>query len=223
MSDFEQKRKAVVEYLVSTGVVSNPCVIKALLNVPRELFVPEYLRRFSYVDQPLPIGHGQTISAIHMVAIMTQELDPQVGDRVLEVGTGSGYQAAVLAEIVAKDDPTGRGMVYTIERIPELAEFAKRNLEKAGYSRYVEVIVGDGTLGYPDKAPYDRIIVTAAAPSVPKPLLEQLEDGGRLVIPVGDTFIQRLLTVEKRGDELIKRWGIDCVFVPLVGKYGWSK
>lgn len=223
MENFEEERRTVIEYLASTGIVTNPKVIKALLTVPRELFVPENLRRYSYLDQPLPIGYGQTISAIHMVAIMTQELDPQVGDKVLEVGTGSGYQAAVLAEIVAKEDSSGRGRVYTIERIPELAEFAKRNLERAGYSRYVEVIVGDGTLGYPDKAPYDKIIVTAAAPSVPKPLLEQLSDGGRMVIPVGDMFMQRLLIIEKRDDKLVKRWSIECVFVPLIGKYGWSK
>lgn len=219
---FEEQRRMVVEYLVELGYLSNPKVIRALLNVPREMFVPREMARYAYVDSPMPIGYGQTISAIHMVAIMTEALDPEPGDIVLEVGTGSGYQAAVLAEIVARSSEGERGHVYTIERIPELAKFAEENLRRAGYAEYVTVIVGDGTLGYPEKAPYDGIIVTAAAPSVPPPLIEQLKDGGRLVIPVGDRFVQRLLIVEKAGGELRKRWGIECVFVPLIGRYGWS-
>jgi len=154
--DFEEQRRRVVETLVYLGYLKNPRVIKALLTVPRELFVPEHMREYAYIDSPLPIGHGQTISAIHMVAIMTEELAPEPGDIVLEVGTGSGYQAAVLAEIVARQDPVRRGHVYTIERIRELVEFAKRNLERAGYGNYVTVIHGDGTLGYPERAPYDK-------------------------------------------------------------------
>lgn len=221
MLDFETQRRRVVESLVLSGYLRNPKVIKALLKVPRELFVPPHLREYAYVDTPLPIGKGQTISAIHMVALMTEELDPQPGDRVLEVGTGSGYHAAVLAEIVAVQDTSKRGHVYTIERIPELAEFARRNLEKAGYAEHVTVIVGDGTLGHPERAPYDRIIVTAAAPKVPEPLLEQLADGGRMVIPVGDLYLQRLLIIEKHGSSIHKKWGIECVFVPLIGEYGW--
>ena len=220
--DYTSEREKIVDHLVSLGYVKDEYVIKALKRVPREEFVPERLRRYAYLDQPLPIGYGQTISAIHMVAIMTEELKPRPGDKVLEVGTGSGYQAAVLAEIVAKMDPSKKGMVYTIERISELAEFARRNLEKTSYSNYVKVIVGDGTLGYPEAAPYDKIIVTAAAPDVPKPLIDQLRDGGRLVIPVGNRFIQRLLTIEKRGGEIIRKWGIECMFVPLIGRYGWS-
>lgn len=220
--DFEARRKRVIEQLILMGYLKNPRVIKALLAVPRECFVPGHLVEYAYVDSPLPIGHGQTISAIHMVAIMTEELGPEPGNKVLEIGTGSGYQAAVLAEIAAKQDPSKRGHVYTIERIPELVEFAKRNLAKAGYSEYVTVIQGDGTLGYPEKAPFDRVIVTAAAPDVPKPLLDQLADGGRLVIPVGDLYVQRLLIVEKREGKLYKRWGIECVFVPLIGEYGWK-
>lgn len=219
--DFEDQRKRVVEHLVLAGYLRNPRTIRALLAVPRELFIPEHIREYAYVDSPLPIGHGQTISAIHMVAIMTEELDPEPGNRVLEVGTGSGYQAAVLAEIVAKHDPSKRGHVYTIERIPELVEFARRNIGRAGYGEYVTIIHGDGTLGYVDAAPFDRIIVTAAAPDVPKPLIDQLAEGGRLVIPVGDLYIQRLLVVEKIDSELRKRWGIECVFVPLIGEYGW--
>jgi protein-L-isoaspartate(D-aspartate) O-methyltransferase len=220
--DFEVQRRRIVESLVHMGYLKNPRVIKALLTVPREYFVPAHLREYAYVDSPLPIGHGQTISAIHMVAIMTDELEPEPGDKVLEVGTGSGYQAAVLAEIVAKQDPSRRGHVYTIERIPGLVEFARRNLEVAGYSEYVTVIEGDGTLGYPEQAPYDRIIVTAAAPEVPKPLLDQLRNGGRLVIPVGDLYIQRLLIIDKVDGKVKTRYGIECVFVPLIGEYGWK-
>lgn len=222
MSSFEVQRKRLIEALISAGYLKNSKVIRALLSVPRELFVPEELREYAYVDSPLPIGYKQTISAVHMVAIMTEELDPEPGDIVLEVGTGSGYQAAVLAEIVARQDPMHRGHVYTIERIPELAEFAKRNLAKAGYIDHVTVLVGDGTLGYLEKAPFNKIIVTAAAPTVPPPLIEQLAENGRLVIPVGDLYMQRLLIVERRGGKLYKKWGIECVFVPLIGEYGWK-
>ncbi|MEM1862180.1 MAG: protein-L-isoaspartate O-methyltransferase [Desulfurococcaceae archaeon] len=223
MLDFDKERRRVVEYLIETGIVSNPLVIKALLTVPREEFVPPNLRNYAYVDHPLPIGYGQTISAIHMVAIMTEALNPQVGDKVLEIGTGSGYQAAVLAEIVAKNDPSGRGRVYTIERIRELCDYARDNLRRTGYDKYVEVIHGDGTLGYPEKAPYDKIIVTAAAPEVPKPLIQQLNPYGTLVIPIGNRFFQRLLILKKKGDSLVKKWGIECVFVPLIGEYGWRE
>ena len=221
-TSYEAQRKKVVEHLILMGYLKTPSVIRALLTVPRELFVPGHLVEYAYVDSPLPIGYGQTISAMHMVAIMTEELAPEPGDVVLEVGTGSGYQAAVLAEIVAKQDPRKRGHVYTIERIPELVEFAKRNLARAGYSEYVTVIQGDGTLGYPEKAPFNKVIVTAAAPNVPRPLLDQLAEGGRLVIPVGDLHVQRLLIVEKREGVFHKKWSIECVFVPLVGEYGWK-
>lgn len=222
-SRFENERRRVIDYLRRIGIIRSDKVYRALLSVPREEFVPPQYREYAYIDEPLPIGFGQTISAIHMVAIMTEELDPEPGNIVLEIGTGSGYQAAVLAEIVAKQDPNRRGHVYTVERIPELAEFAKKNLERTGYIEYVTVIVGDGTKGYPEKAPYDRIIVTAAAPEVPKPLLKQLRVGGKLVIPVGDRFVQRLLTVKRVGEhEYVTKHGIECMFVPLIGEYGWK-
>jgi len=214
-----EERKRVVDYLVSLGYIKSDKVREALLRVPREEFVPEPYRDLAYVDRPLPIGYGQTISAIHMVAIMTEALDPMPGDKVLEIGTGSGYQAAVLAEIVCKN---GGGHVYSIERIPELAEFARRNLDRTGYSDCVTVIVGDGTRGYPEAAPYDRIIVTAAAPDIPKPLIEQLRDGGRMVIPVGDRWVQRLYIIDKKGGKTIIRRSIECLFVPLIGEYGWK-
>ena len=221
--DFEAERRRLVSWLKRAGFLASAKVERALLAVPRELFVPEELRELAYDDRPLPIGHGQTISAPSVVARMTELLDPDVGHRVLEVGTGSGYQAAVLAEIVA---PTGApreswGHVWSIERIPELAEQARRNLERAGYSDRVTVVVGDGTLGYPEEAPYDRIMVTAAAPSIPPPLLEQLRVGGRLVAPIGDRWSQRLVVAERtpRG---VETWeDIEVLFVPLIGRYGW--
>lgn len=201
---------------MSEGYLRSWRVAEAMLRVPREEFVPEEYRRLSYSDTPLPIGHGQTISAPHMVALMTELLDAQPGHRVLEVGTGSGYQAAVLAEVVGRE-----GHVWTIERIPQLAEFALGNLRRVGYLDRVTVAVGDGSEGFEPAAPYDRIIVTAAAPDVPRPLLEQLRDGGRMVIPVGDLWVQILRVVVKEGGRVRYESSIPCVFVPLVGRYGF--
>ncbi|MEB3756681.1 MAG: protein-L-isoaspartate(D-aspartate) O-methyltransferase, partial [Desulfurococcales archaeon] len=209
MEDFEKQRKILVETLVAEGALFDEYARKAMLKVPRELFVPEHQKHLAYIDEPLPIGYGQTISAPSMVAIMTSHLKVRPRHKVLEIGTGSGYQAALLAEIVGDE-----GHVYTVERIPELAEIAKKNLEKAGYNNRVTVIVSDGTLGYKEKAPYDRIIVTAASPDIPKPLVEQLKPNGILVIPVGDRYLQRLLIVEKdtKGKTRIRKdtW---CAFV----------
>ena len=219
---YEYERRRLIENLVLEGVIRSEKVRDAMLNVPREEFVLEEYRKWAYLDQPLPIGYGQTISAPHMVALMTEKLDPEPGDIVLEIGTGSGYQAAILAGIVAKRDPSRRGHVYSVERIPELAFFARKNLEKTGYIDYVTVVVGDGTKGYPDKAPYDRIIVTAAAPDIPKPLIEQLKPRGVMVIPVGDLGVQRLLIVRKSvNGEIHVLEDTYCLFVPLVGEYGW--
>ncbi len=216
---FENERKELVDKLVREGILKSKEVIEAFLKVPREEFVPKHLRRLAYADTPLPIGYGQTISAPHMVAIMTEALAPRKGHRVLEVGTGSGYQAAILAEIVGDE-----GHVWSIERIPALAEFARENLRRTSYARRVTVIIGDGSRGYPDAMPYDRIIVTAAAPDVPQPLVEQLAVSGRLVIPVGGSLTQRLLILEKRPDgSVVKRWGTYCVFVPLIGEYGFRE
>jgi protein-L-isoaspartate(D-aspartate) O-methyltransferase len=221
--NFEAERRRLVSWLKRVGFLRSAKVERAMLKVPRELFVPPSLRDLAYDDRPLPIGYGQTISAPSVVARMTELLDPRVGDKVLEVGTGSGYQAAVLAEIVAPSDADRRewGHVWSIERIPELAEQARENLRRAGYHDRVTVIVGDGTLGYPEEAPYDRIMVTAAAPSIPPPLKEQLRVGGRLVAPVGDRWSQRLVVLEKseRGERIIE--DIEVLFVPLIGKYGW--
>ncbi len=221
---FYQARRAMVEEIKARGMASNPRVLEALMKVPRHLFVPPEYADMAYEDRPLPIGYGQTISAPSVVARIAELLDPKPGERVLDVGTGSGYQAAVLAELVA---PSGRprsewGHVWSIEIIEELAEIAKRNLEAAGYSDRVTVIVGDGSQGYPPEAPYHRIAVGAAAPRIPEPLIDQLADGGRLVLPVGDRFAQRLVVVEKRGGRAEVKSDIEVIFVPLTGKYGFS-
>ncbi len=217
--NFEELRRSLVKKLIAEGILRSREVINAFLKVPREEFVPEDLRPFAYEDRPLPIGYGQTISAPHMVALMTEELRPCRGCRILEVGTGSGYQAAILAEIVEPE-----GHVWSVERIKELVEFARRNLRRVGYDRYVTVVHGDGSLGLPQHAPYDRIIVTAAAPSIPKPLIKQLAEGGRMVIPVGNSFCQVLKVVEKlREGEVRVSNSVSCIFVPLIGKYGFRR
>ena len=213
MSDFDLQRKRLVDGIRLRGI-RDERVLSALLKVPRHLFVPEELRDRAYVDAPLPIGEGQTISQPYIVALMTEALELDEDSRVLEIGTGSGYQAAILAEI-AKE-------VYTVERIPALLERARRILEALGYDN-IYFKLGDGTLGWEEHAPYDAIIVTAGAPEVPEPLVEQLKVGGRMVIPVGDEFSQRLLRVTKldsSGKVKIEDLG-GCVFVKLKGKHGW--
>ncbi len=189
-------------------------VLAAMSAVPRDAFVPERERRSAYADGPLPIGGGQTISQPYIVARMTELLAVGPGERVLDVGTGSGYQAAVLAEIGC--------LVTSIERDPGLALEAMDRLTGLGYGDRVLVSVGDGSLGAPDGAPWDGILVAAAAPAVPDPLREQLGEGRRLVIPVGGLREQRLLVVERHGDEWLERSDGPCVFVPLVGAAGWD-
>ncbi|TDA28202.1 MAG: protein-L-isoaspartate O-methyltransferase [Archaeoglobi archaeon] len=210
--DFDEKRLNLAKRLKDELNLSEK-VYNAIKKVPRHLFVPERYRAEAYVDTPLPIGYGQTISAPHMVAIMCELLDLKEGEKVLEIGTGCGYHAAVTAEIVGKS-----GMVVSIERIPELAEMARKNLSSLGYDNII-VVVGDGSLGYAELAPYDKIYVTASAPDIPKPLIEQLKRGGRIVIPIGDTY-QVLYVVEK--NEEIRKWSWGAVrFVLLYGKYGF--
>jgi protein-L-isoaspartate(D-aspartate) O-methyltransferase len=222
--DFKEQRDRVIDTLVAQGILCTPSVISAMRAVPREEFVPKNLQDYAYVDTPLPIGYGQTISAIHMVAMMCEALNLKPGHKVLEVGAGSGYHAAVVAEIVAPKGASELGHVYTIEVIPKLVEFARNNLERTGYSSRVTVCHGDGSKGYPAEAPYDRVFVTAAAPNIPNPLIEQLKPGGLLVIPVGGLHLfQSLLLVEKGldGKTSVKNLG-GVAFVPLVGEYGWK-
>jgi protein-L-isoaspartate(D-aspartate) O-methyltransferase len=189
-------------------------VLRAIERVPRELFVPEEFRRSAYDDRALPIGHGQTISQPFMVATICAALSLEGGERVLDVGTGSGYQAAVLAELADE--------VVTVERVPELAEQARATLERAGYGR-VDVRVADGTLGVPDRAPYDAVAVAAAAPEVPEALYEQLALGGRIVLPVGSLHDQWLEVVVRRPEGPVVERSVPCRFVPLIGSEGFAE
>lgn len=210
--DFEQQRELMVKTQIIAREIKDPLVIQAMKRVPRHMFVDESLIYDAYGDYPLPIGEGQTISQPFMVASMTEQLELTGGEKVLEIGTGSGYQAAALAEIVRE--------VYTVERIEPLAERAKKILDELGYKN-VYISVGDGTLGLPEYSPYDAIIVTAASPDVPPPLFEQLKEGGRMVIPISDYFGQTLVRVKKKNGKEIRERLYGCVFVPLVGEYGY--
>jgi len=214
MDIYASRRRGMVRALEGRGIGRR--VLDAMERVPRHLFVPEHERMAAYEDTPLPIGEGQTISAPHMVAFMCDLLDPPEGGKVLEVGGGMGYHAAVLAELVG---PSGK--VITVERLERLAKRAERSLALAGYTN-VEVVVADGTLGYPEEAPFDSISVACSAPSVPPPLCEQLKIGGRMVIPIG-AGSQTLYLVEKTGEKSFERtpWG-SVIFVPLIGKYGFD-
>ncbi len=213
MTSYQAEREQMVANQIAARGISDKKVLEAMRNVPRHLFVPEEAHRYAYADSPVRIGSGQTISQPYIVALMTALLQVESQHRVLDVGTGSGYQAAILAEIATK--------VYSIERHAALAEEAESRLESLGYEN-VSVHVGDGTRGLAQYAPFDRIVVAAAAPKVPKALVEQLADSGRLVIPVGERFSQHLEVWERTGGELIKHSGIPVVFVPLVGENGWG-
>ncbi len=205
----ELRAKMVKEQLAAPGRgISDPKVLEVMGKVPRHEFVPDKMRSSAYVDGPLPIGHDQTISQPYIVAFMTEVLKPEPTDRVLEVGTGSGYQAAVLAELV-KD-------VYTIEIVPELAGSSRATLLELGYDN-VTVRAGDGYLGWPEKAPFDAIIVTCAPDDVPKPLVEQLAEGGRMVIPVGPLYNQNIHLIEKKDGELTTKKILSVRFVPMTG------
>lgn len=212
--DFDLMRRRMVDDQLVGRDINDKSVLSAFSKVPRQRFVAEEHLASSYGDHPLPIGNNQTISQPYMVALMTQCLALKGGTgRVLEIGTGSGYQTAILAEIADE--------VYSVERFPGLADRAGRTLNEIGY-RNIMIKVGDGTLGWREYAPYDGIIVTAGAPEIPASLIEQLKDGSRLVIPVGGTYSQVLTIVEKHGAKIKTTPVCACVFVPLVGQQGWQ-
>jgi protein-L-isoaspartate(D-aspartate) O-methyltransferase len=213
---FEAMRRRLVNNLGAYLQLEEK-VREAMLRVPRHKFVPESEQKEAYIDSPLDIGHGQTISAPHMVAIMCELLELSEGHKVLEVGAGSGYNAAVIGELVGKS-----GHVYTVERLGDLVNFARENLRKTGYKN-ITVVPGDGSTGYSLYAPYDRIAVACAAPYIPEPLLEQLKPGGIMVIPVGN-YSQELIKVKKDSEGNIhkeRKGGV--AFVPLIGKHGFLK
>lgn len=212
MHDRAHEREAMVaEQLVARGIRSQR-VLDALRVVPRHRFIPSEATASAYEDRPLPIGLDQTISQPYMVARMTELLDLAPTDRVLEIGTGSGYQTAVLAELCAE--------VVTLERHPALHEQARNTLGALGYAN-IELICADGTLGYPPRAPYDAILVTAGSPRIPPLLLAQLAEGARLICPVGTRQQQRLMKVTRQGNTLIEETHTTCIFVPLTGQDGW--
>lgn len=212
MDSYEEERARMVESQLVARHITDERVLEAMRTVPRHAFVPEAYRRHAYEDHPVEIGRGQTISQPYMVALMTQLLALKPADRVLEIGTGSGYQAAVLATLAQH--------VTTVERIASLAEHALDLLQALEYPN-VDVHVGDGSLGWPFGAPYDAIVVTAAAPDVPKALCDQLADRGRLVCPVGTRDLQYLVRIVREGARLLEDEGVKCIFVPLIGKEGW--
>lgn len=207
------RSRMVEEQLVARGI-ADPRVLGAMAQIERHLFVEEALQERAYEDKPLPIGARQTISQPFMVGLMTQALALRGDERVLEIGTGCGYQTAVLAELAAN--------VFSIERISTLAVRARQLLDRLGYYN-VATRVGDGTLGWSDEAPFDAIVVTAGTPQLPRPLIGQLADGGRLVFPIGEEELQTLVRIRKEGERLREEYFGECRFVKLVGRYGWER
>jgi protein-L-isoaspartate(D-aspartate) O-methyltransferase len=207
-----ERERMVAEHLAGRGV-TDPRVLDIMRRVPRHRFVQEALRARAYGDHPLPIGEEQTISQPFIVGLMTALLELTGREKVLEIGTGSGYQTAVLAGLARR--------VCSVERLPRLAERARATLEALGHAN-VWVRVGNGALGWPDEAPFDRIIVTASGPTIPPPLVQQLADGGRMVLPVGNPDSQVLTVVDNVGGEIRQRTHGECKFVKLVGKYAWE-
>ena len=212
--DFEKERSRMVEEQIAYRGVTDPRVLAAMGKVPRHEFMPEALRSQAYGDHAMPIGEGQTISQPYIVALMTELLELKGDERVLEIGTGSGYQAAVLADLCQK--------VFTVERVKNLADKARATLDRLGYKN-VAMKVFDGTYGWKEMAPFDAIIVTAAAPDIPSALVEQLKEGGRLVIPVGERYTQVLVKVVRTATGVLRTESIPCVFVPLIGNHGWKE
>lgn len=212
-TEFTRARRKLVEEQIAAPDrdITNRKVLEVMSSVPRHEFVPESYRNFAYRDEPLPIGYGQTISQPSLVAFMTDKLDLKATDRVLEIGTGSGYQAAILSQLVSH--------VYTIEIVEPLARRAMADLKRLGYDN-VTVLIGDGYKGWPEYAPFDAVIVTCAPDHVPQPLIDQLRDGGRMVIPVGEPGNQSLYLLQKRGGAIERHSILAVRFVPMTGKMG---
>ena len=213
---YTQARLQMVEEQIVARGIRNQQVLDAMRSVPRELFVPEKLIRQAFDDNPLPVAAGQTISQPYIVAAMSEllELPPEGGAKILEIGTGTGYQAAVLAHMGHK--------VFSIERLPELVQSARWNIAKMPFEAKIKIILGDGSIGHEEEAPYDGIIVTAAAPQIPKSLAEQVRTGGKIVIPCGNPAIQELIQATKLKDgQLELRCCMGCRFVPLIGLHGF--
>jgi len=209
----EDERFRMVERQIIARGITNPQIIAAMRQIPRHLFIPPPYDRLAYEDNPIPIGNGQTISQPYIVALMTDLLSTGTGDRVLELGTGSGYQTAILAAMAKH--------VVTIERIQAVADRARTNLSRLGITN-VEMIIRDGTTGYPEGAPYNAILITAATPQIPAPLIEQLDEGGRIVAPVGSRDIQELVRMRRTGDRIVESHHGGVRFVPLIGMHGWN-
>jgi len=212
--NFEKERGRMVEEQIVGRGVKDTRVLAAMRKIPRHEFLPEAIRGVAYADQALPIGEGQTMSQPYMVALMTELLELKGPERVLEIGTGSGYQAAVLAELCEK--------VYTVERVKMLAAQARVVLDRLGYKN-VAIKVYDGTYGWKETAPFDAIVVTAGSPDVPSALVDQLKDGGRLVIPVGERHSQQLVRMIKTSRGIVTEKSVPCIFVPLIGAHGWKE
>ena len=211
------RTRMVMRQLAGRGI-RDQRVLAAMRWAPREWFLPPHLARDAYSDGPLPIGSGQTISQPYVVALMTEELQPRRSDRILEIGTGSGYQTAILAYLA------GNGRIFTVERLPELLVEAEERFRRLGLTN-IETFLGDGAKGWPEQAPFDRIIVAAAAPSIPEPLTAQLAPGGRLIIPVGDLALQELVILERprSGKRIVERQAGGVRFVPLISRLAFTE
>ncbi|HOA82923.1 protein-L-isoaspartate(D-aspartate) O-methyltransferase [Thermodesulfovibrio thiophilus] len=213
MDKYKHLRELMVETQILERGIRDKRVIEVMKKLPRHLFVPENIIDDAYDDRALPIGHGQTISQPYIVALMTELIELKGDEKVLEIGTGSGYQSAILAELARE--------VHTVERVLQLAEESRKRFERLGYKN-IKVYIRDGTEGVPEEAPFDRIIITAATPEIPPPLVEQLKEGGIVVAPVGERYSQYMLKAIKKGNELERYYLIPVAFVPLIGKYGWK-
>ena len=209
---FEEARERMIEGQLKARGVNDARLLEAFRKVPRHLFIPPEVQQEAYADHPLPIGAGQTISQPYIAALMVEQLRLKGHERVLEIGTGSGYQTAILAELALE--------IFSVERLPELLVSVRERLSAMGYLN-IHLTTGNGSLGWSEHAPFDAILVSAAAPDVPAPLLEQLAEGGRMVLPIGSPHSQMLVTVEQRHGLTTQREIASCVFVPLIGEYGW--